>query len=301
MNKYITGRKFMQDYIARALAGETVRVFAGVTTRTVEEARRIHDMYPTPCVAFGRTLTGAALMSQTLKDPDNTITIQIKGDGPIGGIVVVSDGRANVRGYVHNPSFDLPLNEKGKFDVGGAVGKGYLNVIKDIGLKEPYIGYVDLVSGEIAEDLTYYYAFSEQVPTAMNLGVLIGKDGHVAAAGGFLVQLMPDTPEEMISFIEEKIRTLPPVTNMISEGLTPEKIIELLFEGKPVRYLGTCDVNYRCTCSRERMERNLLAIGKKDLLEIAADRKGAELQCHFCNSKYIFTHEDIERLIAGLD
>jgi len=291
----------MQDYIVRALVSGTVRVFAGITTRTVEEARQIHGLYPTPCVALGRTLTGAALMSQTLKDPYNTITIQIKGDGPIGGIVAVTDAQANVRGYVHNPFFDLPRNDKGKIDVGGAVGKGYLNVIKDIGLKEPYIGYVGLVSGEIAEDLTYYYAFSEQVPTAMNLGVLIGTDGRVQAAGGFLVQLMPDTPDDMISFLEEKIMSLPPVTNMISQGLTPEEIIDSIFPGKPIRNLGTCDVNYRCTCSRERMESNLLAIGRKDLVEIAEDKKGAELQCHFCNKKYTFSHEDIEKLLKGMD
>lgn len=290
----------MQDYIVRALVSDSVSVYAGITAKTVEEARKIHHMNPTPCVALGRTLTGAALMSRTLKGEDNTITIQIKGDGPIGGIVAVTDAHANVLGYVHNPFFDLPLNEKGKFDIAGAVGRGYLNVIKDIGLKEPYIGYVDLVSGEIAEDLTYYYASSEQIPTAMNLGVLIGRGGQVQAAGGFLVQLLPDTPEDMVALVEERVSSLPPITDLIADGLTPEEIIDSLFHGKTIQNLGTCEVAYRCNCSRERMERNLLSIGKKDLLEIARDRKGAELHCHFCNSKYNFSHEEFEELIKEL-
>jgi len=290
----------MQDYIVRALVADTISVYAGVTTQTVEEARNIHRMNPTPCVALGRTLTGAALMSQTLKDRDNTITIQIKGDGPIGGIVAVTDAGANVRGYVHNPFFDLPLNDKGKFDIKGAVGNGYMNVIKDIGLKEPYIGYVNLVSGEIAEDLAFYYASSEQIPTAVNLGVLIGTGGHVVAAGGFIVQLMPDTPEELIAFLEKRIMKIPPITNLVSNGLTPEAIIHELFQEKPVRILGLSEVHYRCNCSRERMERNLISLGKKDLMEIAQDKKDTELHCHFCNRKYIFTPEELEELIKNL-
>lgn len=290
----------MEDYIVRALVSDTVSVYAGITTKTVEEARIIHRMNPTPCAALGRTLTGAALMSRTLKDADNTITIQIKGDGPIGGIVAVTDANANVRGYVNNPFFDVPLNDKGKFDISRAVGRGYLNVVKDIGLKEPYIGYVDLVSGEIAEDLAYYYAYSEQTPTAINLGVLIGASGHVQAAGGFLVQLLPDTPEDMIAFVEERVTSLPSITNLIAESMTPEEIIQALFQGKTIQTLGTCEVHYRCNCSRERMERNLLAIGKKDLLEIARDKKGAELHCHFCNRKYAFTAEEFEELIRDL-
>lgn len=290
----------MQDYIVRALVADTISVYAGVTTQTVEEARNIHSMNPTPCVALGRTLTGAALMSQTLKDRSNTITIQIKGDGPIGGIVAVTDANANVRGYVHNPFFDLPLNDKGKFDIKGAVGKGYMNVIKDIGLKEPYIGYVNLVSGEIAEDLAFYYASSEQIPTAVNLGVLVAPEGHILAAGGLLVQLMPDTPEELIAFLEERIMKLPPITNMVSNGLTPEAIIHELFQEKPVRILGHSEVHYRCNCSRERMERNLISLGKKDLMEIAGDKKDTELHCHFCNRKYIFTPEELAELIKNL-
>lgn len=288
----------MQDHIAKAMvASGAVSVYAAVTTNTVEEARIIHQMDPTPCAALGRTLTGAALISQTLKGADNTVTIQIKGDGPIGGILAVSNARAGVRGYVHNPFFDVPLNGKGKFDISKAVGKGYLNMIKDIGLKEPYIGCVDLVSGEIAEDLAYYYAYSEQTPTAVNLGVLVGAAGHVQAAGGFFIQLLPNAGEGEAAYLEERIKGLPPITNMIYEGLTPEAIIHTLFEGRDIRMLETCGVHYQCNCSRERMERNLLSTGKPDLLEIANDRKGAELQCHFCNRKYSFSEEEFDELI----
>jgi len=291
----------MRDYIVRALVSGTVSVYAGITTQMVEEARKIHNMNPTPCVALGRTLTAAALMSLTLKGENDTITIQIKGDGPIGGIVAVADSRANVRGYVHNPFFDLPLNENGKFDIAGAVGKGRLAVIKDLGLREPYIGQVDLVSGEIAEDLTYYFASSEQIPTAMNLGVLMGNGNQVLAAGGYLVQLMPDTPEDMVSYVEERVLSLPPITSLAADGISPEGIIDSLFPGKPVRILDTCDARYRCNCSRERMEKNLLAIGREDLLEIARERKGAELHCHFCNTKYNFTAEELDELIRNLE
>lgn len=288
----------MQDYIVRAVTGNSaVRVFAAVTTELAEEARNIHHMNPTPCAALGRVLTGAALMSQTLKGDDHSITIQIRGDGPIGGILAVSDAKAGVRGYVHNPFFDVPLNSLGKFDISRAVGKGYLNVIKDTGLKEPYVGCVDLVSGEIAEDLTYYYAYSEQIPTAMNLGVLIGAEGKVEAAGGFLIQLLPDAGEDVVSHLEETLKAFPPITNLIHEGKSPEDIIQILFPGESINILSTTPVQYRCNCSRERMERNLISIGREDLTEIASDEKGAELQCHFCNTKYNFTQNELLYLL----
>lgn len=288
----------MQDYIAKAMAiSGQVRIYAAVTTKTVEEARTLHEMNPTPSVALGRVLTGAALMSQTLKGEHDTITIQIKGDGPIGGIVVVTDAKAGVRGYAYNPFFDVPLNELGKFDIKGAVGSGYLNVIKDMGLKEPYIGYVELVSGEIAEDLTYYYAYSEQTRTVFNLGVLIGAGGKVIAAGGFFIQLLPEADEDVIEIIEKGISNLLPITTLIHEGKTPEDIIKLIFPEESVEIFDTCPVLYKCNCSRERMERNLLSLGKKDLLEIAEDEKGAELQCHFCNRKYNFSKGELLSLM----
>jgi len=272
-------------------------IYAAVTTNTVEEARVLHDMYPTPAVALGRVLTGAALMSQTLKAVNQTITIQIKGDGPIGGIIAVTDWKAGVRGYVYNPSFDLPLNQAGKFDIKKAVGPGYLNVIKDLGLKEPYIGYVDLVSGEIAEDLTYYYAFSEQTPTVMNLGVLMGPDQKVITAGGFFIQLLPGASDDAIVTVEKGISDLKPVTALLNEGKTPEDIIRLIFPVEDLEILETCPVSYKCICSKDRMRRNLMSIGKKDLSEIAEDEKGAELLCHFCNKKYHFSKSDILELI----
>ncbi|NLE25653.1 MAG: Hsp33 family molecular chaperone HslO [Clostridiaceae bacterium] len=288
----------MNDYIAKAMAlnGQIV-IYAAVTTNTVEEARVLHDMYPTPAVALGRVLTGAALMSQTLKAVNQTITIQIKGDGPIGGIIAVTDWKAGVRGYVYNPSFDLPLNQAGKFDIKKAVGPGYLNVIKDLGLKEPYIGYVDLVSGEIAEDLTYYYAFSEQTPTVMNLGVLMGPDQKVITAGGFFIQLLPGASDDAIVTVEKGISDLKPVTALLNEGKTPEDIIRLIFPVENLEILETCPVSYKCICSKDRMRRNLMSIGKKDLSEIAEDEKGAELLCHFCNKKYHFSKSDILELI----
>ena len=289
----------MNDYIAKAMAhkGQIV-VYAAVTTNTVEEARILHNMNPTPAVALGRVLTAAALMSQTLKAINQTITKQIKGDGPIGGIVAVTDYKAGVRGYVHNPFFDVPLNEAGKFDIKKAIGSGYLNVIKDLGLKEPYIGYVDLVSGEIAEDLTYYYAYSEQTPTVMNLGVLIGTDQKVMTAGGFFIQLLPGASEDAIVAVEQGISNLKPVSALLNEGKTPEDIIRLIFPGEDLEILETCPVSYKCTCSKDRMERNLMSIGKEELSEIAEDENGAELVCHFCNKKYHFTKDELLKLIV---
>lgn len=289
----------MNDYIAKAMAhnGQIV-IYAAATTNTVEKARILHNMNPTPTVALGRVLTGAALMSQTLKAVNQTITIQIKGDGPIGGIVAVTDYKAGVRGYVHNPFFDVPLNDAGKFDIKKAVGSGYLNVIKDLGMKEPYIGYVDLVSGEIAEDLTYYYAYSEQTPTVMNLGVLIGTDQKVITSGGFFIQLLPDASEEAIVAVERGISGLKPVSTLLNEGKTPGDIIRLIFPEDDLEMLETCPASYKCTCSEDRMKRNLMSIGKKDLSEIAEDEKGAELTCHFCNKKYHFTKDEILKLIT---
>jgi molecular chaperone Hsp33 len=288
----------MQDYIAKAMAlSGQVRVYSAVTTQMVEKARTLHEMNPTPSVALGRVLTGAALMSQTLKGEDHTITIQIKGDGPIGGIVAVTDAQAGVRGYAYNPSFDVPLNEMGKFDIKSAVGSGYLNVIKDIGLKEPYVGYVELVSGEIAEDLTYYYAYSEQTPTVITLGVLIGPGGKVEAAGGYFIQLLPGAGEDAIEAIEKGISGLMPITTLIHQGKTPEDIINLIFPDGTVEVFDNAPVHYKCNCSRERMERNLISMGKKDLMEIAEEEKGAELQCHFCNSRYHFSRSELLSLL----
>lgn len=287
----------MKDKIIRATAcnGE-VRIFAANTTDTVQKAMEFHETSPLATVALGRALTAAALMSRELKGDKDTISIQIKGDGPLGGIVVVSDSSANVRGYVHRPQVDLPLNERGKFDVSGGLGFGYMNVIKDLGLKEPYIGNIELLSGEIAEDLTFYYAYSEQTPSIVALGVLIAQDGSVACSGGYIVQLLPEASDETVQYLEERVIGLPPVTTLISEGKTIEDIVRFVFEGKDVNIMDEGACAYNCNCSRERMERNLISIGKKELEEMIADQEGAQLQCHFCNTFYDFTDADLKSL-----
>ena len=250
----------MNDYIVGATAANaTVRAYASVTTQMVEKARVIHELFPVPCVALGRTMTAAALMAKTLKGNKDSITIQIKGDGPIGSHVVISNSTTEIRGYVDNSFFDIPLNEKGKFDIKGAVGNGYLNIIKDMGLKEPYIGKVDLVSGEIAEDITYYYATSEQVPTVTVLGVLIDKDFKVKNAGGLLIQLMPDCEPETIDLIEKNIVSLPPITSAYEEGMTPEDYLEMALKGTEIRYFDRSEPVFKCTCSRERMLKNMIS------------------------------------------
>lgn len=290
----------MDDYIVRATAAQgTVRAFAAVTTNTVQEARNIHDLSGVASAALGRTLTASALMSCLLKGENDVITIQIKGDGPLGSIIVVSDVNANVKGYVNNPHVYLPLNEKGKFDVSGAVGKnGYLNVIKDLGLKEPYIGNVKLASGEIGEDIAYYFAYSEQVPSVVSLGTLVAPDESIVNAGGYIIQLMPGADELMADLIEDRVNHMFPVTKLYSDGAKPEEILEALLGDMELQISGTYPVNYKCDCSRERMERGLLSLGPKELEDIVAEQHSAELQCHFCNRKYNFTEEDLNKLLG---
>jgi molecular chaperone Hsp33 len=287
----------MKDYIIRATAAEgTVRAFAAVTTELVNKASAIHGLSPIATAALGRTLTAAGMMSKMLKGEKDKLTIQIKGDGPLGGIVVAADSMANVRGYVHNPDVDLPLNERGKLDIRTAVGYGYINVIKDMGLREPYIGFADLVSGEIADDLTYYFATSEQVPSTVALGVLVDKDG-VTSAGGFIIQLMPGAEEETVEKLEKRLIGFPSISKLLADGSTPEQILDMLLEDMNPRVIEKIPTSFTCNCSHDRMERNLISIGRNDLLEILEDGKGAELQCHFCNKMYNFSHEDIEKLI----
>ncbi len=291
----------MEDYIVRVTAAEgKIRAFACNTTEMLKEAADIHSLSPLASAALGRTMTAAAMMGMNLKGANDTVTLQIKGNGPIGSVVVISDTFSNVRGYVGDPQVDLPLSSIGKFDVASAVGKdGYLNVIKDLGLKEPYVGYVNLVSGEISEDLAYYFATSEQVPTVVSLGVLINPDGSIANAGGYIIELMPGAGDDIIDFVEEKVASVPPVTAMLKEGLTPEGILESFFGEKDMRILDSIGCRYMCNCSRERMERALVNLGEKELRDMLSEDKGAELQCHFCNKKYNFTGEDLEGLIEA--
>lgn len=289
----------MADQLVRGNSMDgAIRVFAAVSTDLVNEAQRIHHTYPVATAALGRTLTAAAIMGAGLKNEDDSITIQFKGDGPIERVIAVTDAKSCVRGYVGNPYVDLPLSEKGKLDVGRAVGKGQLSVVRDLGLKEPYIGQVPIVTGEIAEDLTYYYAASEQIPTAMSLGVLVGTDNRAIAAGGFMLQLMPEADEALAAALEEKMKTIPPVTKMITDGMTAENILFAVTDGFDMlmdNHIITPE--YRCKCSKERMERALISIGKEELESIMKEQGEAELSCQFCDNKYRFTKAELEKLL----
>lgn len=279
----------------------TIRVFSAVTTDLVNQAQKIHHSYPTATAALGRLLTGAAIMGAAgLKNENDSITLQVKGDGPIGSIVAVTDCNAHVRGYVSNPFVDRPLNSKGKLDVGGAVGKGYLSVVRDLGLKEPYIGQIPLVSGEIAEDLTYYYAKSEQIPSCVALGVLVDTDNSVLAAGGFMIQMMPGATDEMARRLEKIIDELPPVTSMIHDKMTAEDIFFRVTEGFDMLIDNNiAEPKYECKCSKERMEKALISIGKEELQAIIDEQGEAELTCHFCDNKYKFNKNELTELLKN--
>ncbi len=283
-----------------------IRMIACESTRTCEEARKIHNTSPVATAALGRTLTAAALMSSQLKNETDSITVNICGKGPLGSILCVSDVHANVRGYVMNPSADLPLRETdGKLDVGGAVGRGYLRVIKDLSLKEPYVGTSALISGEIADDLSYYFVTSEQVPSSVALGVRVrpgaAGDGsfEVDRAGGFILQLMPGADDSLAEELEARASAMPSVTTMLAAGATIGDIAEDVLKGFSPQLKEKKTFAYKCPCSRERMLEALAAIGRKDLTEIYEDGKGAELLCHFCNKKYNFTTEEIGLLLKS--
>lgn len=285
----------MADVIARGNSMDgSIRVFAAVTTDLVNEAQRIHHTYPVATAALGRTLTIAAIMGAGMKNENDTATIQFKGDGPLGSIVAVTDSKSLVRGYVANPYVDLPLNAQGKLDVGRGVGHGVLNVIRDLGLKEPYIGQVPIVSGEIAEDMTYYFAVSEQIPTAIGLGVLVDTDNTAVCAGGFMIQLMPEAAPETAARIEEHLKTMEPVTALLQKGMHAEELLFHVTEGFDMLMENqTVTPAYRCKCSRERMERALISIGKKELEEMIEEQGQAELTCQFCDKKYQFNKEEL--------
>jgi molecular chaperone Hsp33 len=289
----------MKDYIVSAISLDgKLRAYGAITTELVKEAFKIHDTYPVVTAAFGRVLTGAAIMGSMLKGDKDVLTIQIKGDGPIGDILVTADSKANVKGYVNNPHVDLPLKEDGKLNVGKAVGnKGLLSIIKDIGLKDPYIGQVNLASGEIAEDLTLYFAKSEQVPSVVALGVLTDAKDIVKAAGGFIVQLMPDADENTINMVEDGLKGVPTVTQMISDGLNCEDMLTQVLPHFPLKILSRKETKYMCDCSKEKVEKALIAVGEKDLKVLIEEDKGAELSCHFCNNTYYFNENDLRNLL----
>lgn len=289
----------MKDYIIRAIDKKgTIRVFVASTTNLVEEARKIHNTMPTGTAALGRTLTAASIMGTMMKNEKESISIQFRGDGPIKNIAVVSNSKGEVKGYVGDPTVDLPLKSNGKLDVGGAVGSnGRVIVIKDFGLKDPYIGQSSIVSGEIAEDLTYYFANSEQQPSAVNLGVLVDRDLSVKAAGGYIVQLLPGTLDEDIDKLEESIKNSEPISTLIDKGLTPEEILENVFGKLNMNILDRKEVSFKCNCSRNKIETTLRSLGEKDIKSMIDEDGKAEVICHFCNEKYNFSKEDLKSLL----
>ena len=267
------------------------------TTDIAAQAEQYHKTSAVVTAALGRLLTAASMMGNMLKDKDNSITLKITGDGPIGTLVAASDSDGNFRGYVTTQIVEIPLNSKGKLDVGGAVGKGTLYVIKDLGMKEPYIGQIPLTSGEIAEDITSYYAISEQIPTICALGVLVNPDLTVNVAGGFIIQLLPGYADADIDKLEDSVKDLEPVTKMLSDGKTPEEILRIALKNFEVEVLYEQTIAYKCKCSRQRTESALMSIGIEDLEEMAADTKDTEVCCHFCNKRYSFTSDDIKKII----
>ncbi|MCR2045268.1 Hsp33 family molecular chaperone HslO [Anaerosalibacter massiliensis] len=289
----------MKDYVIRAIDEKgSIRIFIANTTNLVEEARSIHKTMPTGTAALGRTLTAASIMGRMMKGDNDSISIQIRGDGPIGNVVASSNSKGEVRGYVGNPMVDLPLKNNGKLDVGRAIGRnGRVIVIKDFGLKEPYIGQSNIVSGEIAEDLTYYFAHSEQQPSAVNLGVLVDKDLSVKASGGYIVQLLPDASDEDIDILEESIKNSEPISTLIDKGFTPEDILKEVFGKFNMSILKKEEVEFKCNCSRDRIEKALKSLGEKEIKDIIEEDGKAEIVCHFCNKKYNFSKKDLESLI----
>lgn len=288
----------MSDYIIRGTAAnDQVRFFAATTKEMVETARSIHNTSPVATAALGRLLTAGAMMGCMSKSESDLTTLQIKCSGPIEGLIVTADGAANVKGYVTNPNVILPANSKGKLDVAKALDLGVLSVIKDIGLKEPYIGQTHLISGEIAEDLTYYFATSEQVPSSVALGVLMEKTNTVKQAGGFIIQLMPFADDELITDLEERLKEFSSITSLLDQGMTPEDMMNKLFTGYDVNIMDTISTAYRCDCSKERVYQAVMSIGRKDIQEMIAENKPIEVNCHFCGKNYVFDVEDLKSML----
>lgn len=288
----------MTDYIVRATAANNqIRAFAATTKETVEAARQAHNTSPVATAALGRLLTGGAMMGSMMKNDSDMLTIQIKGDGPIGGLTVTADSKGNVKGYVEHPEVMLPPNAHGKLDVAGALGIGLISVIKDMGLKEPYVGQTILQTSEIAEDLTYYFATSEQVPSSVGLGVLMEHDNTVKQAGGFIVQLMPFVDDDVVDRLEANINKISSVTSMLDRGMTPEEILEEVLDGFEVEVKDTMPAQFYCNCTKERVEKAIISIGKKDIQEMIEDGKPIEVNCHFCGKSYEFSVEELKTLI----
>ena len=287
----------MKDYIVRAAAaGAQIRAFAATTRNLVEEARAAHNTSPVMTAALGRLLTAGAMMGIMLKGEKDLLTLQIRGEGPGKGLTVTADSRGMVKGYPLVSDVILPANSRGKLDVAGAMGPGILSVIRDMGLKEPYVGQTPLQTGEIAEDLTYYFATSEQVPSSVGLGVLMERDNTVKQAGGFILQLMPDTEESVIARLEENLSRVSSVTTLLEAGNTPEQILQLLLEGLDVEFMETVETGFACNCDKERVEKALISIGEAELQEMIDEGKEIEVNCQFCNRHYLFSVEELKSL-----
>lgn len=287
----------MSDYIVRATAADAnIRAFAVTAKDMVETARQHHKTTPVMTAALGRLLCGGAIMGSMMKGEKDLITLQIQCSGPAKGLTVTADANGNVKGFALNPQVELPLNAQGKLDVGGALDLGILTVIKDMGLKEPYSGQCELKTGEIAEDLTYYFATSEQIPSAVGLGVLVDKDCTVRQAGGFIIQLMPFTPDEVVDALEKRISEIPSVTQMLEEGLTPEQILERILGDFGLEFTDTIPAAFQCDCSKERVARAIATLSKKDLDDIIKDGEAIEVKCQFCNKAYHFDVDELKEM-----
>lgn len=287
----------MADYVIRATAAQgEIRAFAATTRDLVEEARKDHNTSPVATAALGRLLTAGVMMGCEMKGEEDLLTLKIQGDGPIKGLTVTADSHGNVKGYVFNPQVMLPPNDKGKLDVGGAVGIGVLSVIKDIGLKEPYTGQTILVTGEIAEDLTYYYATSEQTPSSVALGVLMNRDNTVRQAGGFMIQMMPGASDAVITRLEEKLKEITSITTLLDVGNTPEMALEYILGEFGLEINHKIPARFYCNCTKDRVEKALISVGKKELQEMIEDGKTIEVNCHFCNKNYDFTLQELKEL-----
>ncbi|MCM1144488.1 MAG: Hsp33 family molecular chaperone HslO [Blautia sp.] len=291
----------MADYLVRATAADAqIRAFAVTSRDLVETARDKHNLSPVVTAGLGRLMTGACIMGSMLKGEKDMLTLQVRGDGPVQGLTVTADAHGNVKGYAQSPQAMMPPNAQGKLDVGGVIGRGYLTVVKDMGMKDAYSSQVELQTGEIGEDLTYYFAASEQVPSCVALGVLMEKNNTVKRAGGFIIQLMPFAQEDIIARLEERIAAFPSVTTLLEEGNTPEQILELLLGDMGLEIMDKMPLQFQCGCTKDRVRKVLISLGKAELQEMIEEGKTVELHCHFCNTNYPFTVEELQEVVADI-
>lgn len=287
-----------KDYMVRATAGNAqIRAFAATTKDLADYGRKAHGLSPIATAALGRLMTGTVMMGQMMDNDSDMITVKMDGDGPLKGVLATADNKGNVKGYVNNPYVVLPPNAEGHLNVGGGIGEGTLTVIRDMGLKEPYVGQVPLYSGEVAEDLTYYFTKSEQTPSSVGLGVLVERENlSVIAAGGFIVQLMPFADEQTITHLEFNLGKFSSVTDILKAGKTPEDMLKIVLDGFDIEFTDTVDLNFYCNCDKDRVERALMLVGKKDLQEMIDDGKEIEVKCHFCNKPYVFSVDELKAI-----